>query len=302
MLAHDDVARLDVAVQVPPRLCAYSMALQTSVNRRKSLRSSRRTTPRVGLQNPIGVEALDGLLEAVAADEPHGVIRAAIAIGAESVDRDDAGVLEPAGDLGLDEEPGAAGRVVGVVVEDLLERDLAIELGVECDEDRAQASAGVRPEYAEAEPAGGGGADGEAGGAVAVGVGLAVMGRGLQGRGGDGGRPEFPRRPSRAGSSRGVEGPAGMAARLFSGSLLCFLRCLDARASTGRGRSSGSEVALDDEVLGQGPGFVEDAGLEGGDQPGLVDQSVLGAQQSEEQSRGPGASRPWQSPEDLVRV
>ena len=61
------------------------------------------------------MEAVDGRLEAIAADEPHGVIGAAVAVGAQAVDRDDAGVLQPAGDLGLEHEPLAAGGVVGVV-------------------------------------------------------------------------------------------------------------------------------------------------------------------------------------------
>ena len=37
------------------------------------------------------VEAVDGLLERVAADEPHGVIGAAVAVGAQAVDRHDPG-------------------------------------------------------------------------------------------------------------------------------------------------------------------------------------------------------------------
>ena len=72
------------------------------------------------------MEAVDGLLEAVAADEPHGVVGAAVGVGAQAIDRDDAGVLQPAGDLGLEQEARAAGRVVGVVVEDLLEGHLAV--------------------------------------------------------------------------------------------------------------------------------------------------------------------------------
>ena len=36
-------------------------------------------------------------------------------------------MLQPAGDLGLDEEALADRRVVGVAVEDLLQRDLALE-------------------------------------------------------------------------------------------------------------------------------------------------------------------------------
>ena len=39
------------------------------------------------------MEVLDGFLKAVAADEPHGVEGAAVAVGPQAVDRDDAGVL-----------------------------------------------------------------------------------------------------------------------------------------------------------------------------------------------------------------
>ena len=102
------------------------------------------------------MEVLDGLLEAVAADEPHGVVRPAVAVGAQPVDRDDARVLQPAGDLGLEQEPLAAGRVVGVRLEDLLERHLAVQLAVQGDEDRAQAAPGVGPQDAEPLAVGGG--------------------------------------------------------------------------------------------------------------------------------------------------
>ena len=102
------------------------------------------------------MEAVDGLLEAVAPDEPHGVVRAAVAVGAQAVDRDDPGVLQPAGDLGLEQEPLPAGGVVGVLVEDLLERHLAVQLRVERHEDRAQAAAGVGPQDAEPLAVGGG--------------------------------------------------------------------------------------------------------------------------------------------------
>ena len=150
------------------------MALQTSRNRRSSLRSSSDRRPGSALQRRVGVEALDRLLEAVAADEPHGVVGAAVAVGAQAVDRDDPGMLQPAGDLGLQQEPLAADRVVGVVVEDLLERHLAVQLGVERDEDGAQAAPGVRPEDAEPLAVGGGRADGVAAGAVGVVIGRRV--------------------------------------------------------------------------------------------------------------------------------
>ena len=92
------------------------------------------------------MEGADGVLEAVAPDEPHGVIGPAVAVAAQAVDRDDPGVLQAAGDLGFEEEPGPAVRVVGVLVEDLLERDLAVQLRVEGDEDRAQAAPRVGAE------------------------------------------------------------------------------------------------------------------------------------------------------------
>ena len=58
-------------------------------------------------------------------------------------------MLQAAGDLGLDDEPGPAVGVVGVVRLDLLERDLAVELGVLGDEDLAHPAPGMGPEDAE---------------------------------------------------------------------------------------------------------------------------------------------------------
>ena len=136
------------------------------MNRRSSLRSSSARRPGSILQRLVGVEAVGGLLEAVPLDEPHGVERAAVGVGPQAVDRDDARVLQAAGDLGLEQEAGPAGRVVGVLVEDLLERHLAVELGVEGDEDGAQAAPGVGPQDAEPLAVGGGGAHGVAGRAV----------------------------------------------------------------------------------------------------------------------------------------
>ena len=49
-------------------------------------------------------------LEPIPADEPHRVVGPAVGVGAQAVDRDDAGVLQAAGDLRLQEEPG---RLVG---------------------------------------------------------------------------------------------------------------------------------------------------------------------------------------------
>ena len=87
--------------------------------------------------------------------------------------------------------------------------------------------------------------------------------------------------PSAARLSR-VERPAGMAARLFSASPPCFLRC-SADQGLDRGALVGVEVAAGDEVVGQRPGLVAGPGLEGGDELALVDQAVLQGEQAEEE-------------------
>ena len=88
------------------------------------------------------VVAIDGFLEALPADEPHRVKRPALVVGAQAVNRHDARMLQPAGDLGLDQETGAADRIVGVLHLDLLERDLAVKLGIDRHVDDADASLG----------------------------------------------------------------------------------------------------------------------------------------------------------------
>ena len=153
------------------------MALQTSMNRRKQLAQLQRPAAGVLLQRLVVVEPVDRLLERVALDEPHGVVRPAVGVGAQAVDGDDAGVLEPAGDLGLGDEPLPADGVVGVLLEDLLERHLAVQLAVERHEDGAQAALGMRPEDAEPLAVGGGRADGIAAGAVGV---IVVVGRAVR--------------------------------------------------------------------------------------------------------------------------
>ena len=55
-------------------------------------------------------------------------------------------MLELAGDLGLEQEPGAAPRVVGQLGPDLLQGDLAIQLGVDRHADQAEAAPAVRPD------------------------------------------------------------------------------------------------------------------------------------------------------------
>ena len=83
----------------------------------------------------------DRLAERLAADEPHGVIRR-VAL-AQLVDRDDAGVLELGGDLGLVEEPRADDGIIGLLGPELLQRDLAAERAVAGEPDAAHAPLGV---------------------------------------------------------------------------------------------------------------------------------------------------------------
>jgi hypothetical protein len=93
----------------------------------------------------LAVKVFNRRLEAVALDELHGVIGTAAGLGPQSIHRDDAGVLQPAGDLCFDQEPTAADQIVGALVEDLLESDLAVQLAIERHEHRPQPAAGVEP-------------------------------------------------------------------------------------------------------------------------------------------------------------
>src|SRR5262249_6382284 len=142
------------------------------------------------------MELIDGLLETLAADEPHRVIGPAVAMGPQAVDRHNPRVLESAGNLSLQQEPLAAGGVVGVVVEDLLQRHLAMQILVGGDEDGPRPAGGVGPEDAEPLAVACGSPDGVGAGspAIAVGAGADV------GDAGPGHRP-----------TGGGEGPVGRA-------------------------------------------------------------------------------------------
>ena len=161
-----------------------------------------------------------------------------------------------------------------MLIEDLLERHLAVKLGVQRDEDGAQAAAGVGPQHAKPLAVGGGRADGVAGGTV----GVAVLGVPW---------PEatwpsvasISGSPSLARLSR-VDLPAGTAARLFSTSPPCRLMRragLDGRAIVA------VQIAAGYQMVGQSRGLVAGPSLKGGDEGTLVDQAVLQREQSEEE-------------------
>jgi hypothetical protein len=58
-------------------------------------------------------------------------------------------VIQAACDLGLEQEAGATDRIVGMLVEDLLERHLAMQLAVESDIDGSKPASRVGPQHAE---------------------------------------------------------------------------------------------------------------------------------------------------------
>ena len=115
---------------------------------RPSLRRTRRGYPPGALATGLAVKMVDRFLERVAADEPHGIVGAAVGVGAQAVDRHDARMFEPAGDLGLLKEPLPADRVISVGVEDLLERNLAVQLAVDRHENSSEPALGVRTQDA----------------------------------------------------------------------------------------------------------------------------------------------------------
>jgi hypothetical protein len=91
----------------------------------------------------------DGPGQGPALDVAHGVVRQAVAVGLQRVDRHDAGVLELAGDGRLGQE-AAANRRAEAVGADFLEGDGAAELLVASQADPAEAALGQGGEDGEA--------------------------------------------------------------------------------------------------------------------------------------------------------
>jgi hypothetical protein len=224
------------------------------------------------------MKCVDRLLERVAADEPHGVKWAAAGVGTEPIDRHDAGVFQPAGDLGLEQEPLAAHAVVGVIVEDLLEGDLAVQLGIQRHEDGAQSAPGVGAEDAEPLAVAGSRAHGISGRAVGVGGGAGVEVGRTRADMGQRGIELAVSDPGQAlacglADADGGEAPLGIAAmtpEMFDDESL----------------QEGQAVGLHGVLLGQDlshrsvPGLGP--GVEGGHELGLVDQPGLQREQAEE--------------------
>ena len=134
------------AVGVGDRVADIDEPAEELAKRQRSGRAVRRRLASVSM------EALDGFLQALAPDEPHGVERPSLVAGSQAVNGNHAGVLQPAGDLGLDQEARPAGRVIGVLGLNLLERDLAVQLRISGHEHVADASPSVMPQEPKSAP------------------------------------------------------------------------------------------------------------------------------------------------------
>ena len=233
------------------------------------------------------MEPRDGLLEVVPLDEPHGVERPAVGVGAQAVDRDDAGVLQPPGDLGLLQEAGPAVRVVGVSVADLLEGHLAVQLLVVGDVDGAQAAGSVQPQDAEPHAVGGGGA-GRAG----------MEGRGVRVR-----TVVVPGNSGETGLQLGVGDPLQIVAdrtqRAERGQALFGIAAMHLKVLAGQGLDQGVGLGVNGAALEQDPSqrprLVGDPGGEGGQQRLAIDEVVLQSEEAEQQvvvRTGPGPGGP----------
>ena len=224
------------------------------------------------------MELIDRLLEGIASDEPHGVIRTSTVVSAQAVDRDDARVLEAAGNFGLQEEALAADRIVGVPVEDLFERDFAVQLDVHGDEDGPQATLGVRAEDTESLALGGGAAHRVAGGTVGIGADLGG-GRAKMDEGslniGIGHVGQALARGSAGGEGR--EAPLGVARVLLQ---------VERNHRLDAGALVGVQVAAVAEVLGQWPAPATRPCLKRRDKLGLINQAVLQGKNPKQQIVG----------------
>ena len=160
-----------------------------------------------------------------------------------------------------------------MLVEDLLERHLAVQLGVQGDEDSAQAAPGMGSQNAEPLAVAGGRADRVAGRAV----GVAQFGRPgvYEGEGG------LYVSIVDAGQALAGGGASGHGGEAFPGvTMLLHVQCGERGECIPLGPV---EVASCDEMLGQRPRLIKRPRLESRDKLDLVDQSVLNSKQAEKE-------------------
>jgi len=279
VLAEHDVARLQVAVEDAP---AVGVVDRVTDVEEPPQQLQQRQGPLTGIAAfPLGsVKLLDGRLEVVAADEPHRVKRAAVVIGPQAVDRHDAGVLEPAGDLGLDDEPSALVLVCSMIELDTLEGDDPMQLLVAGDVDLAESAAVVEADNAEAAL----GVGGRAfvvpiGGAVSMGVFVGGVSEakiekaGLEFNVGE----LLEAVADRGEDTQDAQAALGVEAVLLE---VLFNQALQ------EGVASRAERALVEEDPAQGLGLVSDPCIEGGQESVAIDEVVPQGQQAQQQAVG----------------
>ena len=146
--ADEDVVRLEVPVEVP----AVGVIDGAAGEDEPAEQLAQAPRPGPLAAGPFGVvQLIDGRPQGLplpGPDEPHGVAQVAVGAALEAVDGDDPGVLQEAGGLGLEEELVAVGRVVAVLLPELLEGDQPRRAARRGEEDVAQAAAGVEIEHA----------------------------------------------------------------------------------------------------------------------------------------------------------
>ncbi len=223
------------------------------------------------------MEAVGGLLEAVSPDEPHGVVRPAVGVLTEPVDRNDSRVLQTSGNPGFLQEPVAAVRVIGVIVEDALECDLAVELDIARDKNGTKPTMSVGSQNVEPlaiRPRCG---RGITGGRIELAVCSDFRGSPInQAQGGiDGGIAEHSKRlVSGAVSAHGGQALLGAPAVLLDvqvGERLDYVPL------------SFFQIAARDKVGSQRARFVANPRLKAGNELNLIYQAILQRQQSEKE-------------------
>ena len=120
VLTDHDVARLQIPVQHAPAVRVVHRVADDDEPTQK-LPQRHLTLALILEVRVVGlVKLFDRLLEAVALDEPHRIVRPTIVTLTEGIHRHDAGMFEPAGDFGLQHKPFAGVRVVGEMNQNLL--------------------------------------------------------------------------------------------------------------------------------------------------------------------------------------
>ena len=97
-----------------------------------------------GLGAFLFVKRADCLVEAVAFDETHHVIRISILVGSQTIDRYDAWMFEFSGDFRFAPKTFLMLTIFGVRFPNLFKCDFSIQFPVLCNEDFANPALGVR--------------------------------------------------------------------------------------------------------------------------------------------------------------